>query len=854
MIANKIRTRILWSSVLLAPLYLASVGASNDEAAETVSDKRIVDCLLQGQIRKLGTTVYQAPPRPMKLPAIDCEIRGGDFLVYDRANFATSLAHWLNLAKGGDVNAQVYVGEIFERGLGRDPDYAQAAVWYAQAANAGNPVAQINLAQLYEKGLGVQENPDEAARLYRVAFGTGGSDAVGLDPGSLDDPAEKIRILEKDLQQTQVEANALRAQLAAAQDSLGKATADLGTQEQDEQRLKEELALAQSRFDAASASGGEAQAARADLDRSQQLLTEQQLTITRLREEIDRNQRQVNAYQSDFDRVAELEAQLKASTAQIDATNLELQQSRAALTESNQRFAEQQQEFEEERRQLELARNELQTDSALSADERERLQTELQARETKLETQAASLEELRLQVQGYRNESIELQSQLAQLRDKDKELVASRQEADRLRDESARLRSLLTETTEQLQAIEASSADANEIDVMQAELERVRNEAERYKSRIEELESATPVVANLAGPAIQLLEPAAFNTRGIGDLVIESANEQQIVGKITAPAGLLSLTVNDHVAAFNESNVFRTVVTLSSETTPIHIAAIDNQGKRAEQTFNLISKELRQAALKKRIPDVSFGEFHALLIGNEDYEMLPDLITPKEDIRTLGEILSQRYGYKTTIVEDGSREVIMDRMYELLGQLTSEDNLLIYYAGHGEYVTDTNRGVWLPIDANPSSPANWITNVEINDYLKQIKAKQIVVIADSCYSGALTRSAVINLRPGLTDEEYEAHLKKMSKVQARVVLTSGALAPVLDSAGPNSTHSIFAAALIDILNQNDSVLSAQDLGRTIAAKVSLAATQVGYDQEPQYAPLNHANHQGGDFFFVPKFF
>ena len=85
------------------------------------------------------------------------------------------------------------------------------------------------------------------------------------------------------------------------------------------------------------------------------------------------------------------------------------------------------------------------------------------------------------------------------------------------------------------------------------------------------------------------------------------------------------------------------------------------------------------------------------------------------------------------------REEIMNSMYELLGKLDSEDNLLIYYAGHGEYVTDTNRGVWLPVDATPSSPANWITNVEINDYLKQIRAKEIIVIADSCYSGSLTQ-------------------------------------------------------------------------------------------------------------------
>ena len=142
-------------------------------------------------------------------------------------------------------------------------------------------------------------------------------------------------------------------------------------------------------------------------------------------------------------------------------------------------------------------------------------------------------------------------------------------------------------------------------------------------------------------------------------------------------------------------------------------------------------------AARRALPRVDFGKFYALLIGNNDYKLLPHLMTPKNGHSALDELLSERYGYTTMLVEDGTREQIMDSMYALLGKLTSEDNLLIYYAGHGEYVTDTDRGVWLPVDANPQSPANWISNVEINDYLKQIKAKQIIVIADSCYSGSL---------------------------------------------------------------------------------------------------------------------
>lgn len=849
--SRKVFTIVVFLTAFMLPLAAPGqlVATAGDQATQSIPDKRIVDCLLQGQIHKLGNTVYQMPPRPVKLPAIDCEIRGGDFLLYDRASFASSLAHWLGLAKDGDVKAQVYVGEIFERGLGREPDYSRAADWYRQAAEAGSPEAQISLAQLYEKGLGVPRDPDKAERLYQMAFGPDLAPTVALDPGSIDEPAERIRVLEQRLQEAEREATALRDELRAARVSLAHAEQDLRQQEAEEERLKLELEAAQARHDAASGNAAEDETS-AELEATKNALADQQRIVGRLKDEIDRNREQIRAYETDFDQVTELQAQLSEQSAQFEEKNRELGETRAALAESNRRLAQQQRAYEDARAELEkLRRASQESDAGDNA-----LATELRDHERRLEEQAAMLAAMRSENDQREAQKTSLQEELEELRARNEELAASREEAARQQREAERLRALLAETQAQLGVIEAEKVDSSRLQELQSELDRVREEADRYKERIDRLETAKATAVALAGPSIQLIEPAGFHTRGIQDVTLRrsDAEHYEIVGKVTAPAGVLSVHVNEQTAPFNANNVFRHEVPLSGEKTPVRVTAIDNQGERAEQIFNLLRDAATIKSPAAALPRVSFGEFHALLIGNEDYAMLPDLMTPKEDVRVLADILSRRYGFKTTVIEDGTRSKIMDGMYSLLGELTSEDNLLIYYAGHGDYVTDTKRGVWLPVDANPSSPANWITNIEINDYLKQIRAKQIVVIADSCYSGALTRSALINLRPGLTDEEYEAHLEKMAKIRSRVVLTSGALAPVLDSSSPGAPHSIFAAALIEILNENTAVLSAQDLGRTIAAKVSLAATKVGYDQEPQYAPLNHASHQGGDFFFVPK--
>ena len=831
---------------------VASQQASFD-IEEATTDKRMVDCLLQGQIRKLGSTIYQMPPRPVKLPARDCEIRGGDFLVFDRANFASSLGHWLGLAKGGDADAMVYVGEIFERGLGRDePDYAQAVVWYQRAAETGHPVAQISLAQMYEKGLGVQQDPAVAEQLYREAFGPMVSDNVTINPGSLDDPADRLQRLEQQLDKTRQDAAELEQQLAAAQENLSDAESDLQQRQAEEQRLIAQLAEVENHVNSAASGSAELDAARQELNRRNYELAEQQDTIARLQEEIDRNEGQIVAYEGEIDRVELLEARLQEQSAMFEQANEDLRNTRKALANSNSRLEQQQQAFEQERLALQEDRERLIASIESSASAQPELETQLREREDRLAVQSAALDTMHAEIEQQKAQSVQLQSRLTELRRENEQLVEVRSEAQRYRDESERLRVALQDTQEQLVAIEAEAENTEEMDQMRAQLQRVMQEADRYKNRLTVLETAQERMADLAGPEIQLIEPVAFNTRGNdGEVVVTGREGLPVIGKISAPAGLLSLMVNKEPTEVNANNVFQTQVDLTGESTSVRITAIDSQGKRSETFFNFINKAIRAKEMQAKIPDVEFGKFHALLIANEQYSMLPNLETPLEDVDTIGEILRDRYDFETTIIRDGSREEIMDGMYSLLGKLTSKDNLLIYYAGHGEYVTDTNRGVWLPVDANPESPANWITNVEINDYLKQIAAKQIVVIADSCYSGSLTRSAMINLRPGLTDEEYEAHLERMSQIRARVVLTSGGLAPVLDSANPGARHSIFAAALIDILNQNEAVLSAQDLGRTIAAKVSLAASKVGYDQEPQYAPLNHANHQGGDFFFVP---
>lgn len=183
-------TSIRVAAAALATLFLAACASPGDESVyqqaagtrdnpETierlvsqVEDLTVVDCLLPGKMRRMGSTItWVTRPRPVKMIAPECEILGGQYILFDRANPDTALSVWMSAASTGDPTAQTYVGEIYERGLGRPKNYAEAASWYRKAADQGAARAQLRLGTLYEKGLGVQRDPVKALDLYRKAAG-----------------------------------------------------------------------------------------------------------------------------------------------------------------------------------------------------------------------------------------------------------------------------------------------------------------------------------------------------------------------------------------------------------------------------------------------------------------------------------------------------------------------------------------------------------------------------------------------------------------------------------------------------------------------------------------------------------
>lgn len=232
---------------------------------------------------------------------------------------------------------------------------------------------------------------------------------------------------------------------------------------------------------------------------------------------------------------------------------------------------------------------------------------------------------------------------------------------------------------------------------------------------------------------------------------------------------------------------------------------------------------------------IDLGRFHALVIGNNDYRSLPVLKTAINDAKTVAKVLQDSYNYNIKLILNGTRHNILSSLDGLRKRLSSKDSLLIYYAGHGYYDEDAKRGYWLPVEAERETSADWISNADITDKLKALKSHHVLVVADSCYSGTLTRGLNIrNKSPG--------YLQKIFLKRSRTVLTSGGLEPVSDTGG--GRHSVFAKEFITVLQENKGIIDGTELFSKIRRPVI-----VNSNQTPQYSDLRFAGHDGGDFLF-----
>lgn len=233
------------------------------------------------------------------------------------------------------------------------------------------------------------------------------------------------------------------------------------------------------------------------------------------------------------------------------------------------------------------------------------------------------------------------------------------------------------------------------------------------------------------------------------------------------------------------------------------------------------------------------GTTYFLGIGINIYQEFPALNNAVRDIEQVSQLLSNKYSVDQVIHlfnEQAHREAIIATFDELVKKLDEDDRLLVYYSGHGHYNTDTRRGYWIPHDAERDNTANYIRNSTIRDYMTDIKARHILLISDSCFSGSLLVQGGMRSTSHITELEAKA---------SRWVFCSGRHDEEVHD-GPRGGHSPFTHHILATLRANES----PRLHIARLADEVQELTRSDYQQLPEGAPMYGTHrHKGGQYVF-----
>ncbi len=425
----------------------------------------------------------------------------------------------------------------------------------------------------------------------------------------------------------------------------------------------------------------------------------------------------------------------------------------------------------------------------------------------------------------------------------------------RLAERRAALASARTELAETRRKLE--SAKQSEDPALQRLLENTLAEQEVQLGRQRNLIASLERQVGAGGERVarlELIDPPLVAMRGRPAAVVRGGpGERTITGRVAGAGEVTSVTVNGADVPLSGTGVFQAKLQAVAAGTPVAIRATRADGAVATLAFTLMADrdDPANGAVDGGVPLASLGRYHALVIGNDRYASpdYPALRSAARDATAVARVLEQRYGFETQLLLNASRLEILTTLDALRGTLRENDNLLIYYAGHGE-LSESGEGHWVPVDGLPERSASWISNRALSDVLDTLPPKRVLVVADSCYSGTMTQTSLPIADASLDAAARGRWLQEATAGRSRLALMSGGVQPVPDT-GP-SGHSFFARAFLNVLEGNQGLLEATRLFQDVSASLALATLDTSVVQDPQFAPIRFAGHESGTFVLQAK--
>jgi hypothetical protein len=247
-----------------------------------------------------------------------------------------------------------------------------------------------------------------------------------------------------------------------------------------------------------------------------------------------------------------------------------------------------------------------------------------------------------------------------------------------------------------------------------------------------------------------------------------------------------------------------------------------------------------------------FTTAHALILGVGQYQHMskhnvPIAARDAEAVRDAlqnPDLCAYPPGQVTLLTNaTATRAGILSTLDGLAGKLDESSTLFLFFVGHGIFGTDGNYYLTTHdtvLDGRKVKAGTGVSENELIQKLKAIKAKRLLMVINACHSGELSPSFDVN-DDALSSEAPPQKLAEavLSTGEGRITIT--ACRPEQKSWIGNGKLSIFSQAVVsglkgDAPNRNG-YISAYGLYEHIYFNAKEAAEELGQTQEPELTVL-----------------
>ena len=302
-----------------------------------------------------------------------------------------------------------------------------------------------------------------------------------------------------------------------------------------------------------------------------------------------------------------------------------------------------------------------------------------------------------------------------------------------------------------------------------------------------------------------------------------------------------NLYINGSSVNIDYTGNFETEIKIPYKTHDVEINYLLSNGEL--RTFKFKTHRPFGEAAELAAPETRQGKDYALLIATNEYRELANLVNPVFDAGTIAEELKEKYKYDVETVYNPSLVTILTKLKSYAKKLYSDDDqLIIFFAGHGEYDKFFKQGYVLAADskANDESRVSYLSYSDLRSIINNIPCKHIFLVLDVCFGGTFDPLVAARGAPSYQAVNRESFIKRKMSHKTRLYITSGGNIYVPD--GRPGQHSPFARMFIEALRGfggEDGILTFNEL-------VSYTEKVV---PEPHFGEFGD-NEPGSDFLFI----